>query len=837
MKIVTFLLAFTFALSAAAAVKPNENILLNGKFETDQTDVPLYWAAVNGGTYIKPLSSGGPNGLPFVRFEAPPDGNAQGEVTLRQFGHQLVSNGVYKISAWVRTKNFTSRNYGICVANTGWYQTRGINRFPETCDWQRFEQEFKLCGSKDGCYFALIYAIAFSGTLDVADFQLTAVSPDALASSTPFKSAMTTPRVVPWKPLLHRISRSDRKVSFRFFGKVPEGTAVADYDMEVRADDCGKVVRQPLVEKEETAFVLPDGAKGGTLTVAVRCRADGTVVWTNSYPYSLIDIPQASAAKHRRLNNLVTEVLAAPVAADAASQTFRFATVRDGWTFTALKTEAKPGLKGFLDDKLVIDAETPRLETFREIPAGEHTLRVEGAAAGGQVVVRAIAEIFNYCPGSNSFVAENKPYDWEFQKRFVLPAVTTQNGGNIPQEHRAWFRAQGYKWLANLGSTMLKDDRDLTRRLEHAAGLTQPQYDGVTCDEQFFGQVQGIERYTSGLRAYAKADERLIYTWIVGKPGTPGVDHDFLSACFNTSHGRGKLIFEAYCRTKPTEEEAKVYLNYYVKDTVTRFCRWYPDAIASCGVIFGNFNQIPILSLSHHPEVDYKYYLDMQVNFVANDPAFAGLGCIGYWGSYYADRELHEWSFKLMRHYCVEGNTSMLSEKYGLSYIPGLLQNGDFRQTLEPWTVTGGAKTDSYAGFGSKSQNRWGGNGGLGDTFVTLQKGSVSQHIKGLVPGRTYCLQYAAFDVKDVKANRIAPRRFPVECALSSGAEIIPAQSWEHIDTRVKGRYAHNNGVARINLRHLVFTAKAAEIDVTFRNDTDEELGVNCVSLNPYVGE
>ena len=85
----------------------------------------------------------------------------------------------------------------------------------------------------------------------------------------------------------------------------------------------------------------------------------------------------------------------------------------------------------------------------------------------------------------------------------------------------------------------------------------------------------------------------------------------------------------------------------------------YPGVESSTGIIFGDFNQIPILSLAHHPSVDFKYYLDMQLNLVANDPAFANLGATGYWGSYYADRELYRWAFMLLRHYCVEGNTEM----------------------------------------------------------------------------------------------------------------------------------------------------------------------------------
>jgi hypothetical protein len=154
----------------------------------------------------------------------------------------------------------------------------------------------------------------------------------------------------------------------------------------------------------------------------------------------------------------------------------------------------------------------------------------------------------------------------------------------------------------------------------------------------------------------------------------------------------------------------------------------------------------------------------------------------------------------------------------------------------------GEVRVCSHDTFASRIQNRWGGSGGVGDTFAVLVRGegeaaSISQTLKGLVPGRKYCLQFATFDVKDVKANRIAPRRFGIEAKLSDGAEIDRALSWVHVDDRPKGRYSANDGVARINLHHIVFTAKTSNVEVTLSNAAalvGEELGVNYLSLNPY---
>ena len=73
---------------------------------------------------------------------------------------------------------------------------------------------------------------------------------------------------------------------------------------------------------------------------------------------------------------------------------------------------------------------------------------------------------------------------------------------------------------------------------------------------------------------------------------------------------------------------------------IQRVAEYYPQAAAGTGLILGNFNQIPIISLDVNPEVDYKYYLDMQLHLIATSPQLKGLGMTGYWGSYYDDEEL-----------------------------------------------------------------------------------------------------------------------------------------------------------------------------------------------------
>jgi hypothetical protein len=268
-------------------------------------------------------------------------------------------------------------------------------------------------------------------------------------------------------------------------------------------------------------------------------------------------------------------------------------------------------------------------------------------------------------------------------------------------------------------------------------------------------------------------------------------------------------------------------------------------AAAGTGIIFGNFNQIPIISLEHNPAVDFKYFLDMQVNLIANSPDFCDLATTGYWGTYYGDEELVRWSFQLMRHYAVEGNKELLSERYGFKYNPGLLVNGDFADGLNGWSASpaaeGSLRPHTIAGYGKNSQGRWGG-GSAGDTVCVMTRhpvgpNRIGQLVQGLEVGRAYCLQFVTADLKDVAGQKYRPRRYGIDVELA-GAEILPDKSFVHIDRRRGGRYEGNHHVAKINLHRVIFRAKSPQQEIAFHDaqaSPGEELVINFIQLKPYL--
>jgi hypothetical protein len=437
-------------------------------------------------------------------------------------------------------------------------------------------------------------------------------------------------------------------------------------------------------------------------------------------------------------------------------------------------------------------------------------------------------------------------YDWEHQEKYAFPAVTTMNGGLPPKNvDMAKYRASGRRWLANLKTTKPKSPEDIATRLKSAKGMAHPMCDGITCDEQFCGRDEANSHYMLGLRKYDLEERpaRGIYTWLVGKPISGILDSEYLAECANVSLGRGAVIHETYCRSRASEKMARAYFEAYICETMRQFRMAWPEIAPSMGMILGNFIQIPVLSLHHHCEMDYRYFLDMQLNTLANNPELDGIGIAGFYGSHNQDDDTFRWSFRLLRHYCIEGGTEMLSGKYGLKFNPGFVINPDFRSGLDGWTLDGDISHDFIQGFGRRSLGMLqSGGGGCGDHFAVFSRGDrpnrITQKISGLVPGEMYKLQFVMFDADDAKARRFAPRKIALTAELGNGAEIIPEKSWVYIDRRAVALNNKANTEARVNLNYTVFKANAPEIELSFTDAAakpGERLGLNWIFLAKYL--
>ena len=832
-KLAVFFILFIVVESAAAVIQ-GENILLNGRFEADQRDIPPFWSP-DKVELLECHPSGGPQpGTGYISLRLGNDGGTS-STSIRQAGHKLVEGGRYRLSAYVRTRGFNAASAGIAIASAGWLKDARVGNIPGDTggEWKRLERSF-VCFEGQS-YFAVLFASKASGVFDIADVRLEAVDEKAIRETVPpeLSRLQTSPRLIPFAPLLEKIPEDDRRVVFRFFGKLPAGTEMADCDVVLSTDDAPGTVGVKLTDGD-IEMVLPDGGKDGILRARIVSRADGVKISEDRYRYRVEKRRHVSTTGHRRLNNLATEVLAVE-SCESESRNYEFYTTKDGWVFISAKGNCHEGGGVSVDGRVVVAAATPRMETVRRLRAGKHDLAVSGID-NAKIVVRQIAEIISYCPGP-SWIPENGGFDWDFQEKYVLPGITTMNGAGV---HRNGTRERGFEWIGHLDANWNSVEEMISMLLNCPDG-NNASLDGVSCDEFVFADSSRIDICGRGLFEYEirYPSEKRIMTWMVGKPSVPGIDHAFLASGVNVSRGNGALLFEAYCRTRGTEKEARGYIDSYIGDTMRRYRSWYPLAVPSTFVVLGNFTQAPVISLLHHPEVDYKHYLDMQMNYIANDLSCRGLGGVGYWGGYYADEETHRWSFELTRHYVFEGNTNMLSEKFGYSYRPSLIENGDFRSTFAPWSVTGDVRLARHENLGS-IERRWGGNDGLGDTYALFAKHAgevalVTQKIKGLVPGRMYRLEFLSFDSKDMVAGKVDPKPVGIRMERLEGARLDKRQCWSHVDRRTAGAVKN---LPRVEINNVVFTAEQAELVLSLSNAAakdGDELGVNFVRLNPYL--
>lgn len=846
MKMAKFFTLFcsSITLSFFTVAAENENLLCNGNLEAEQVDFPEFWTPSSSGGISYTRTGGSDGKKAVVTLNGTGKG---GEISIRQYGLKLAAGETYRISAYVKTKGFKCKRAGFVVHNDGWRNDAGLmnSEFPVDSEWISVNKTFKVFPSANNDYGIALFATSLNGELSFSDLKLEAVSEGAIKFSGSQQSFLGKVRLVPLKPLLNRIPKDNPELSFNLYGNLPPSPESIESIMVIEGKHIQKKIFQ--IPFQNAGFHLKLGELPcGDYQVAasVRNRETKEELLKCSYQISVINIPEGTSGNLKRLNNIVSEILNKKLNAASSLESFKFALPRDGWVFISLLTE---GVSENISVKIdgsdtVINSSTDRMEGFRFLNTGEHQLSIAGNKKDSVLIVRSVPEIFLYPPCTNSFVAENGLYDWAFMKKNILYAVTTFNGGKDKSMTAA--SALGLKWLGSFGVTDLKDPLKVREAMEKSNGMIDPQFDGLTNDELILTQCKQIDDYTKLLWNLNNPQNRLIYSWTVGKPNIGSLHTDYISACLNASRGHGKILFEAYCHPQQDEKSANSYLESFLTESMKRFTAFFPDAALGTGMVFGNFNQIPVLTLEYNPEVDYKYYLDMQLNLIANNPAFENLACVGYWGNYYGDEELVRWSFRLMRHYAVEGRKDMLSLKYGFKYNPGFLKNCDFSDNLNSWLLAPSAsesivvqKIDAY---GKNSQGRWGA-GNAGDFVCVMRKISdkvnrISQKMEGLEVGKLYSLQFVTGDLADITARKYNPRTYGISAELTD-AEIIAEKSFVHVDKRQKGRYAYNTNVGKINLNRIVFRAKSSNMTLSFNDEKalpGESLVINFIQLKPY---
>jgi len=564
----------------------------------------------------------------------------------------------------------------------------------------------------------------------------------------------------------------------------------------------------------------------------------------------------------KKLNNLVTELLSVTRGQSSRDAEYEFTNPRGGWVFVAAKARVPSG--GSLHIALPTGAgpqeiithtagQPGPLEAMRFLPAGPHRLAVhcEGAAALQSLTVRAIPELVFCKFGAGVHVTEYGPYDWDFLAEDVIPNVNTMVGAGAEADRpyvERW-KSWGRRWIVECGVPGLSDGKGPTADEAETywagnPGMQDPLLDGVIADEFFNSDDDKYLAWTEAVRRIARDPQfkgKAFYPYCGGSLFESKRSRDFIQTVIDAGW---PLAWERYLAEEPTEAEARATLREDLHGEMLAWRKAQPGIEKRTVVCLG-YLSAPPESLDTYPNVDYKVWMDMQFNTLANDPAFESLyGAMEYLSSY-ADEECLRWAGRLYRHYCIEGHTTPLTRD---PYILPHLQNGDFDHGLEGWTVAaaepGSIATKSIKGY-SWLQARYP-ETRQGDTFLWMKRSAarpnaVSQTIRGLQPGRLYSMRMFTGDYRDLSAQQ----KHAVSIRIDGVEEV--GKPLQHVYANC---YSHKLGLydaehhAWMNFHRRIFRAKTptAKLAISdWATDTDpggpvgQELMLNFIQVQPYL--
>ena len=568
------------------------------------------------------------------------------------------------------------------------------------------------------------------------------------------------------------------------------------------------------------------------------------------------------------LNNFVSELL--NVSSKAAEGTYSFSNPREGWVF--LRGELEPISSGGIklsvgsefgqEGAIVHNSVGPVVEGMRYLVAGKHSVhvRVSGAGGIGRLVVRTMPEILYSNFPMDSPITSYPKFDWEFLRRSgVLGNINTivgarhgsfAEGVKVGQEYEPYlseWKKMGRRWIVESSVPGLPKGEKVTAEQAYDAwkswkGISYPKLDGLIADEFYPSRKENYEAWVEAIIKIEKDfAPKVFYPYVAGSP--EGL-RDFLIPLVKTGT---RFAYERYLHERRSEKEAWAFVRDRMVSKMNSFAEVIPNAAEHTIVALGVLS-CPPESLNKNPGTNFKVYMDMQFNVLANDPAFVGLYGLMEYITCYADEEYVRWSAKLYRHYCIEGNTEMLStDPYMLRHI----KNPDFEDGTDSWKVSAANKESVVPGslkdygmlvmrYPPDSQ---------GDTFLLMKRQAkkpnvISQKIKNLEPGRYYSVKLISGD-KHSMGTKI---KHDISIAID-GVEMVPEKCFQEVFSNDWSRAHFAYGFdsehkAWFNLFFKVFQAKSSTAKITISDwsvdgkrvgPTGQELMLNFIEIEPYL--
>ena len=789
-----------------------ENLVGNGELAADQSPFPAYWS--NDGTF-EFIRGGGPRGMNAVKTDASKVKTA----TLRQdFSMKLVPGGLYRVSMRVKTHQLKAGRFSFSLYSDYWRREAGVFKVPSDTGgkWVLLENRVYAAKADKGHGCAVAMTRGQSGWAMVADLRIEPVSEKARQESVSLIRGLEKPRFVPVTALFE-ILPEKAEIRGIWFGKKTEGAA------EYRIDK-GAFKKAEIGEKGKVTLALA-GVSIGAHTLEFK-YGDFRKSWEFEIVPPLPEVPE------KRLNNLVSEL---PPVELREGKMGKFILPRRSWVYFTLPA---PGAS-----LQVSGAKNPVVSKGAVYLArGEHTLLLKGAS--GKVGIRLIPEVFTYQLCTGPYLRGARKNGDRVVLKYLLPYITSYaQVGKGALSPEGWKQVEAGNYLRQCGVGVASGitSEKLVKSVNTSPGLNAPGFDGIAFDEFPSGDHVLMACYNEAHPKLLLPPGRRFYYCMFGKPSAGGIITEFLSNAVNSGKGSGMIKYEAYCQPVETEAQAKEYIRNLIVETAKAFDRSFPGIMPHLCLYFINCNTPATLTSAYLPDVDMKYYLDMQFNLLANDPALKGVGMTGNWGSNYADNEMVRWTGRLFRHYCIEGRREPLAPKYGFTYKLPFVTNPDFNDGLKGWQVEGNITPGHTKGY-AVYQKRWACTAGIGDNYAVLTRGEkpnrLFQKLKGVKAGRYYKLQYITADAEDVTMGKGGrPYELSVDVQIE-GAKFIPEETLCYKATR-KPRKIDKN-MYKVNLDQRIFKAEKDDPVITFSDEKvkpGRKTALNYISLTPYFCE
>lgn len=576
-----------------------------------------------------------------------------------------------------------------------------------------------------------------------------------------------------------------------------------------------------------------------------------------------------SRGRVRILNNLVAELLNVGPPELVPKKTYTFFNPRDGWVFFSSTADVVgPGTVVVSlaptreKTELIVhhqNGENESLEAMRFLPSGEYTLVVspEGKPILRNLIVRSIPElIYGYFPTKLRVPAAGS-YDWDFLQKHMLANINCikESGHRADRDkirpHIQEWKRRGRRWIKDRHIGPERATAEEYHKYWTQPLRDEPLLDGMIIDEFGWRKPEDYPRLTAALRRFHQNEQRKGKTFY-GYTNASLTCRDVKKLFMQEFNSLGcKSALNRYPRERPTELAARKLLESELKEQVLCWKRAVPGCEKNMILNLG-YMVLPPETENANPSADWKVWMDMEFNLIANDPAFWGIYGICEYHAGAADEETVRWQSKLYRHYFIEGKTEMLSPEYGFKYSLDHIENPDFDEGVKGWTISpaddASVSAKSIEGYG-KLQGRYP-DPIEGNNFLWMKRSNakpnlVSQQIKNLKPGRLYSLKMITADYQDVSKGKSREQKHVVAIRITNADlvseksfQYVYAQKWHHI-----GSFSAESP-AWLNYHYHLFRARGDMASLTISDWLSDEqpgglvgqeLMYNFIEVQPYL--